>query len=200
MGAGSHRIDPMAPLALKEEGDFVFVDVDPRHLLKAFVGPKSTLSHLHMCEKCFPTYMWLRSFQSLQTEEMSDRHFKHYLRIEFPLGISGDLKTNLSVFDYGGIHFSFQWNSIVSCTISLISRKHTDSTRMGIQNSLASIFCTDGVGFSDGQFWSQKPLTTSFQQVISSGSPPKSIKTTPPRCPSLQLRLCSSSKIKPTWL
>jgi hypothetical protein len=23
MGAGSHQIDPMAPLALKEEGDFV---------------------------------------------------------------------------------------------------------------------------------------------------------------------------------
>jgi hypothetical protein len=39
MGAGSHQIDPMAPLAVKEEEDFIFVDVDPLHLLKAVLGP-----------------------------------------------------------------------------------------------------------------------------------------------------------------
>ena len=55
MGAGSHQIDPMAPLAVKEEGDFVFIDIDPRHLLKAVMGPQPILSHLHMREKYFPT-------------------------------------------------------------------------------------------------------------------------------------------------
>lgn len=54
MGAGSHRIDLMAPLALKEEEDFVFADVDPRHLLKAFVGPKPTLPHLQCVRNAFP--------------------------------------------------------------------------------------------------------------------------------------------------
>jgi hypothetical protein len=39
MGAGSHQIDPMAPLAEKEEENFIYFDVDSRHLLKAVVGP-----------------------------------------------------------------------------------------------------------------------------------------------------------------
>ena len=172
MGADSHRIDLMAPLALKQEGDFVFVDVDPRHLLKAFVGPKPTSRHPQ------------------RTKELSDRPIPQ--RWVF-LGFMAIWKIEFSLFGYKGIHFLNRRNPIVLCTILLSSRQHINSMRMGIQTSLASNFC----GFGVGIVWWPVLVTKSAHN---SNSPPKIIQTKPPRCPSLQLRLCSSSRIKPTWL
>ena len=65
---------------------------------KGLRGAKTHSPSLTMCEKCFSTYMWLRPFQSLRTEELSDRHFDFYLCIEFSLGIYGDLKIDSFFF------------------------------------------------------------------------------------------------------
>ena len=80
-------------------------------------------------------------------------------------------------FSYGGIHFSFRQDPIVS------SYDLTDFSKVYLFHAYGNskfarfwFFCMDGVRFRVGQIWSQNPLSASSerkQRVKSPNSPPK---------------------------